>query len=79
MGNVSDEDLMMRTASLLLAREKAIEAFQDIDMADKWMSCPNSYFFNQSPSDLCLQGDGASIIDLLDQQLRWMKDSNSGK
>lgn len=57
--------LKERILPLVLSADVACHVFQNKEKAREWMVSPNAYFFGQTPVDVCLQGDGQGVIELL--------------
>lgn len=60
-------------------KNKLLKLFNnDEEKIIMWLNNKNDYFFKQTPFEVILQGDGRSIIELLDQRLGLTKGIDNG-
>ena len=55
--------------AIAMAADLAVDLLNSTDEARRWMLAPNSYYFGQSPFDVCLLGNGKAVIEFLKQKL----------
>jgi hypothetical protein len=56
--------------NIVIATDLAFELLgNNLKEARNWFLAPNSLFFGDSPFEICLRGDGKSIVEWLNQRL----------
>jgi uncharacterized protein (DUF2384 family) len=63
------KELAFNIIAIAMAADLATELLNSEDEARRWMLAPNSYYFGQSPFDVCLLGNGRTVIEFLKQKL----------
>ena len=66
---LSREEIEKKIIPLVVAADAAFSFFKNKEKARSWIMSPNTHFFACSPFQICLQGEGKIVIELL---LEWM-------
>jgi hypothetical protein len=66
---LSREEIEKKVIPLVIAADFAFAFFKNKQKARSWIMSPNTYFFGKSPFQICLQGDGRVVVELLSE---WM-------
>lgn len=62
---LSPEFMRDNMVPIAMAADLAFDLLGSKDEARRWMLAPNSYYFGKSPFDVCLLGDGRTVIEFL--------------
>jgi hypothetical protein len=63
------KEMAFNIIAIAMAADLASELLSSEDEGRRWMLAPNSYYFGQSPFDVCLLGNGKAVIEFLQQKL----------
>lgn len=59
-----------RIRQIVAATDKACVLFEDnLEETKRWLMAPNTIFFNSSPFEIIMQGDGQEVLEMLDERL----------